>query len=80
MDSIAEAEALAQKRLKMQNKYELTASFTLPGNPTLCAGTTVLLDGWGCWDGKYMIKTAKHSVSASGYTTQIDLRKVGTAS
>lgn len=80
VDSIAEAEALAQKRLKMQNKYELTASFTLPGDPTLCAGTTVRLDGWGCWDGKYMIKTAKHSVSASGYTTQIDLRKVGTAS
>lgn len=74
--SVSEAEALAKKRLKMQNKYERTASFTLPGDPDLCAGATVLLQGWGYWDGKYMISKAKHSVSTSGYTTQIDLRKV----
>lgn len=76
VSSIAEAEVLAKKRLKMQNKYERTANFTLTGDPELCAGVTVLLEDWGFWDGKYMISKAKHSVSTSGYTTQIDLRRV----
>lgn len=39
------------------------------------AGCTVMLSGWGAWDGKYIIKQAKHSVSHSGYTTQITLRR-----
>jgi len=40
----------------------------------LLAGNTVELKGWGAWDGKYIIKQAKHTVSKSGYTTQISLR------
>lgn len=72
-----EAKALAEKKLRQHNKFELTASFTLPGNPALTAGRTVALRGWGMWNGKYMIKQAKHSVSGSGgYTTQITLRKI----
>lgn len=71
-----EAKALAEKKLRQHNKYELTASFTLPGNPDLVAGCTVRLTGWGMWDGKYMIKQAKHAVVSSGYTTQITLRRI----
>ena len=72
-----EAKALAEKKLRQHNKFELTASFTLPGDPALTAGRTVALRGWGMWSGKYMIKQAKHSVSGSGgYTTQITLRKI----
>jgi phage protein D/uncharacterized protein YraI len=69
-----EAKALAQKYLRLKNKYEYTAVFTLPGNPDLVAGTTVKLTGWGTWDGKYIISEAKHSIGSSGYTTQIRLR------
>lgn len=72
-----EAKALAEKKLREHNKFELTAAFTLPGNPTLTAGRTVMLRGWGMWNGKYMIKQAKHTVDGSGgYTTQISLRRV----
>ena len=76
VSSYAEAKRLAEKQLKMHNKYELTALFTFPGDPKLLAGCTVKLNSFGPWDGKYVIKQAKHTVSSSGYTTQITLRKV----
>lgn len=72
----AEAEALAEHILKFYNKMERVASFTMRGNPVYCAGMTVRVKEAGYWSGKYLIKTAKHSVSSSGYTTTITLRKV----
>ncbi len=76
VSSSGEAEALAYKYLRLKNKYEYTAMFTLPGNPALVAGVTVLLTGWGAWDSKYIISEAKHALGSSGYTTQIRLRHV----
>lgn len=70
-----EALVLAKKMLRLYNKYEFTATFTFPGDPSLLAGCAVELSGWGAWDGKYIIKQAKHTVSDSGYTTQITLRR-----
>ena len=75
VSSVAEANALAAKMLRMHNKYQKTATFTMPGNPALVAGVTVHLVGWGGWSGKYIISEAKHTISGS-YTTQIRLRKV----
>lgn len=75
VSSIGEAQALAEKLLRMRNKYEKTAAFTLPGNPALVAGVTVFLDGWGAWSGKYIVKQAQHTVGTSGYTTKLTLRK-----
>ena len=72
----AEAKALAEKHLRLQNKYAHTASFSLPGNPQLAAGLCVQLAGFGGWSGKYIISQARHSLSGSGYSTQIELRKV----
>ena len=74
--SIAEAQELAHKTLRLYNKYEYEASFTFPGDTALAAGCAVELSGFGAWNGKYIIKQAKHSISRSaGYTTQIILRK-----
>ena len=73
--SIAEAKTLAEKRLRLHNKYEKTASITLPGNPDLVAGVTVMLENWGAWDGKYIIKQTKHTIDEDGYTVQIRLRR-----
>ena len=56
--------------------YSKSATFTFPGNPALVAGVTVELKGWGAFDGKYIITQAVHTVSGSGYTTQIKLRRV----
>ncbi len=72
-----EAQALAEKHLRLHNKFNRTASFTLPGNTALVAGVTVQLEDFGGWSGKYIIKQADHTVSADGgYVTKITLRKV----
>lgn len=73
--SIAEAQTLAHKMLRLHNKYEYEADFTFPGDPALAAGCVVTLEDFGAWNGRYIIKQARHNISDSGYTTQIKLRK-----
>lgn len=75
VESRAEAENLAVKLLRLHNKFERMASFTVLGNPVYNAGMTVEVTNAGYWSGRYLIKTAKHDVSHSGYTTTITLRK-----
>ena len=75
VSNAGEATALAGKRLRLHNAYSRTASFTMPGDPSLVSGVNVRLEGFGGWNGKYMISQAKHTVSGSGYTTQIQLRR-----
>lgn len=79
VSSVGEATELAEKQLKLHNKLEREATITLPGNPLLMAGMTVTLGEFGYWNGKYLIKKAKHDVSRNGYTTAITLRKVADA-
>ena len=71
-----EAGTLAAKLLRLHNKYEREVSFTLIGNPLLAAGLTIMIEGFGMWDGKYLIRQCKHDISASGYTTKIKARCV----
>lgn len=72
----AEANALAAKLLKLHNKFEREVTFTLIGNPLLTAGLNVNVEGFGMWDGKYLIKECKHDIGNSGYTTKVKLRCV----
>lgn len=74
--SRAEAQALAEKQLRLHNKYARTATITMLGDPDMLAGVTVQLANWGSWDGKYIVKQAKHTVASSGYTTTVTLRRV----
>lgn len=71
-----EAQALAEKQLRLHNKFNRTASFTIPGNTGAVAGVTVMLEDFGGWSGKYIVKQAEHTVSGSGYVTRINARKV----
>lgn len=71
-----EAKNLAIAKLREANKGETTGSFSMPGDVSLCAGLTVKVQGFGDYDGKYIIEEAKHHVSkGSGYTTSIQLRQ-----
>lgn len=72
----AEALEIAEMRLREKNKNEYSASMTTVGNTNLVAGLTVDVAGYGTFDGKYIIETATHSVSSSGYTTALKLRQV----
>lgn len=71
VSSREEAKALAKNMLRLHNKFELTVSFTCPGDTILVSGAVIAIKGFGAWDGKYIIRQAKHSVGSSGYTTQI---------
>lgn len=75
VSSNAEALTLAKKRLREKNSQEFKASFNLAGDARLVAGVTVIVEGFGAFDGKYIIETASHAVS-SGYKTNITLRRV----
>lgn len=76
VSSNAEAKTLAEKRLREKNQQEYNASFDLVGDVRLVAGVTVKIVGYGAFDGKYIIESASHSVSSSGYKTSIKLRRV----
>lgn len=73
--SASEAKALAEKHLRLRNKFAKSCTFNMPGNTSLVAGLTVKLEGWGLWDGKYIIKQATHKIK-DNYTTSITLRNV----
>lgn len=76
VSSAAEAEKLAQNRLRSKNKGEYSASLTISGDVSMAAGLTVALTGYGAFDGIYIIESAGHSVSSGGYTTSLTLRQV----
>lgn len=73
--SAAEAKQLAITQLREKNKNEFKADFTLVGDLDLVAGVTVDVEGYGIFDGKYIVETATHNVTG-GYTVGVGLRKV----
>lgn len=76
VSSIGEAKSLAEKNLRLHNKYARTIQFTFDGDPAILAGLNINLVSWGSWDGKYIITQAKHTVGSSGYQTTATARAV----
>ena len=76
VSSAGEAKAIAEKRLRLHNKFSKTGKFTFPGDPVLLAGNTVKLDRWGAFDGRYLIYRAVHKVDDGGYTTTAQIRRI----
>lgn len=72
--SATDARVLADKLLRMRNKFEKVGRFTMPGNPTLVASEAIQLAGWGAFNGRYIIKRTVHNISLSGYKTDIEIR------
>lgn len=72
--STAEARYLAKKRLRQKNAKEFTARLTVVGDVQLVCGTCVKLKGFGGYDRKYRIISAKHNITG-GYTTEIELKQ-----
>ena len=70
----AEAKRLAKKKLREANKEADTMSFSFPGNPLIMASVTVKLEGFGVFDGNYLITKATHTLGAN-YSTSIDVRR-----
>ncbi|MDY7993378.1 contractile injection system protein, VgrG/Pvc8 family [Paenibacillus polymyxa] len=74
--SQAEAINAARKSLREKNKEAGKATLSLMGNVGLAAGMTITIKGFGRFDGKYIIVSATHAVGGSGYTTNLEIRKV----
>ncbi|WP_295354606.1 phage late control D family protein [uncultured Succinivibrio sp.] len=74
--SSAEAERMAKAKLRELNLRQTTGSLSVIGDPILCAGSVIKLLGFGSFDGNFIIESANHSISNSGYTTSVDLRRV----
>lgn len=73
VSNVAEAKELAKKSLRVKNKGETTAEFTLIGDVDYVAGITVRIYGYGEFNGKYIVEQATHNITG-GYKVQIKLR------
>ncbi|MBQ9273500.1 MAG: hypothetical protein IJ228_01685 [Succinivibrio sp.] len=74
--NLGEAERLARAKLRELNLRQLTGSLSVIGDPALQAGTVVELKSFGSFDGNFIVESASHSMSGSGYVTSIEVRRV----
>lgn len=73
-----QAEVKAKAAQSKKNTEEITASFSLPGNPLLVAGSNILISGLGKISGKYHILQSNHTITrGGGYTTFLSVKRVG---
>ena len=73
VENDAEALTLAEKKLRDNNKREVTGSLTCIGDPRMLDGVVLTVNGFGTFDGKYRIAKSTHTVDSGGYTTSADL-------
>lgn len=69
--STEEAKALALYSIKEKNKREYTGYIVCDGDITLTTGSTIVLNGYGKYDRKYIITKAVHRIQQGIYTTKI---------
>lgn len=78
-ESPEQAQLKAEAALERANEDQTTCNITMMGDVRLVAGVNVDLVGWGAFDGKYQIKTSRHTFGrGQGYTTDIEGRRVRT--
>lgn len=63
-----------KSKLREKNKKEKESNIKVVGNPDYLSGLNMQLQGWGVFDAKWFIETSTHSVSSSGYTTNLKFR------
>ncbi len=71
-----QARLKADAALDRANEDQTGASLTLPGNVRLMAGVNVQLADFGKMDGKYTITQSRHRIARSGYSTELELKRV----
>ena len=72
----AQAERLAKAELRDKNRKEMTASLDGMGDIRLRAGIVLRTEGWGAFDGNYVIDQATHTATRDGgYRTSVELDK-----
>lgn len=74
--SKAEALRKAKKSLRDKNKEIGKASLSLAGDIRFAAGVTIKISGFGYFDSKCLVLSVTHSLSSSGYSTDLEIRQV----
>lgn len=74
--SKAELQTKTNAALAEANLRQTTGSVTVPGNPKLVAGVTFELTGCGRLSGTFQISSARHRISRSGYTSDLEVQRV----
>ncbi|HCM1915260.1 TPA: phage protein D [Salmonella enterica subsp. salamae serovar 28:r:e,n,z15] len=71
-----ESRAKGKAKLDSKNEYKHAGTLSLEGDLSLRAGASVMLSGFGRSDGKWLIISARHSLTrGSGLTTDIDIAR-----
>ena len=60
----------AKAILREANRNEWTCDFTVIGDVGLVSGATVDHTGYGVGDGRYLLESTTHDLSAAGYTVK----------
>jgi phage protein D len=67
----------AQAALHSRNMLSTEAIVVAPGSTVFAAGSNLMLTGFGEFDGRYLIRGARHRLDrSSGYRTQMEMRRV----
>ena len=74
VSSVGEAERLARKKLREKNREEIKIDLECVGNFVFVAGNVFELNGFGVFDGNYLIERAVHQIG-SGYSCRISARR-----
>lgn len=69
--NIAEAERIAKAALRKKNRYKTSGSMTVRGKIDYVTGLTIEINGFGKYDGIYLIEKTTHKVG-SGYEVTLD--------
>lgn len=74
----SEAEALRKARnaLREKNREMGEASLAIVGDIRIAAGVTIQVEGFGTFDGKYLVVSVSHEIGSSGYVTNMTIRQV----
>jgi uncharacterized protein len=74
-----QAQQKADAALERANEDQTEATLDMMGEVDLVAGQNIELAGFHALDGKYQIKSSRHSLTrAAGYTTSIECRRIRT--
>lgn len=71
----AASERKTKSKLREKNKREYDCQMSVFGSPDYLSGLNAELIGWGIFDGKWFISSTIHSITSSGYVTQLSMRK-----
>ena len=67
-------EKKAKSHLREKNKKEKECTMVVAGNPDYLSGLNVELVDFGIFSGKWFISSTMHSISPSGYVTELKMR------